>query len=86
LAFPPTSLRLPAKGTNEEAVLDEEEDPGGTVMPSSRAFSEVVSVAMRISQNPPLQEFDSDDYLGQTEYLGVESGFLIGHGAQIIAL
>jgi hypothetical protein len=41
---------------------------------------------MRISQNPPLQEFGSDGYLGQTEYLGVESGFLIGHGAQIIAL
>ena len=55
-------------------------------MDSVDTYFEVVSVAMRISQNHPLQEFDSDDYLGQTEYLGVESGFLIGHGAQIIAL
>ena len=59
---------------------------GSRNLDSVDTYSEVVSVAMRISQNPPLQEFDSDDYLGQTEYLGVESGFLIGHGAQIIAL
>jgi hypothetical protein len=59
---------------------------GSRILDSVDTYSEVVSVAMRISQNPPLQEFDSDDYLGQTEYLGVESGFLIGHGAQIIAL
>jgi hypothetical protein len=59
---------------------------GSRILDSVDTYSEVVSVAMRISQNPPLQEFGSDGYLGQTEYLGVESGFLIGHGAQIIAL